>query len=54
MIKKTSEAEPKLSARRIGSVDFQKNLEKLTLDDNQKLKDKDIQNEYSNDAKTPL
>ena len=37
MIKKTNEADQKMSARRIGSVDFQKNLEKLNLDDTQKI-----------------
>lgn len=31
-----------MSARRIGSVDFQKNLEKLNLDDTQKIQGKDL------------
>lgn len=30
---KINEGNPKLSARRIGSVDFQKNLDKLNLED---------------------
>ena len=33
MIKKSQEGDSKMSGRKIGSVDFQKNLEKLNLDE---------------------